>query len=108
MPVVAFPVASGLTEQDVVSAVLALTQDRVDETRREIRSTLNGLEAINTRFNRLAGMTQPEADAEFGNLDAQITRLMQLRHTLQARVEAHLSQQRIAASVAAQPQTKVA
>lgn len=108
MPVVAFPLAAGLTEQDVVAAVLGLTQDRVDEIRTEIQRTIHGVTAITARFHGLGRMTQPEADNEFANMDAQLTRLLALRHTLQARVDAHLSQQRIAADVAAHTQQQVA
>lgn len=108
MGVVAFPNASGLTERDVTAAVMDLMTEKVMETRREMRSAINGLEAITARFAGVPFMTQHEADHEFANLDAQLQRLLSLRHTLQARVDAHLSQQRIAASVADHTQTKVA
>ena len=109
MPVVAFSSASGVTEERVAGLILDEMIDKVDETRKEIRSTLNGLEALNTRFNRAASMTQHEADTEFANLDAQLRRLLELRQSLQVRVDCLLSQQRIhAAGYAAHTQTKVA
>lgn len=106
--VVAFPTASGVTEGEVTAAVMDLMTEKVGETRREMRSAINGLEAITARFAGVDGMTQHEADTEFANLDAQLQRLLTLRHTLQARVDAHLSQQRIAASVAASLTRQVA
>ena len=109
MPVLAFSDASGVTEERVASLIIDEMVQKVDETRQEIRSTLNGLEALNTRFNRAASMTQHEADAEFANMDAQCRRLLELRQSLQVRVDVLLSQQRVhAASVAVQPQPKVA
>jgi hypothetical protein len=50
-------------------------------------------------------MTQDQADATFATLDAHLTRLHVLRQTLQARVDAHLSQQRLAAVIAAESST---
>ena len=108
MNVIAFSGASGVTEAEVTKAVMDLMTLKVHDIRREFQSATNGLDAITARFANVAGMTQPEADAEFRNLDAQLQRLLALRHTLQTRVDAHLSQQRIAASVAAHIQTKVA
>jgi hypothetical protein len=108
MGVVAFPTSSGVTDAEVTAAVMDLMTEKVSETRREMRSAINGLEAITARFAGVDGMTQHEADTEFANLDAQIQHLMTLRYALQNRVDAHLSQQRIAADVAAHIQPKVA
>lgn len=109
MPVLAFSDASGVTEERVAALIINEMVQRVDEMRAEFRSTLNGLEALNTRFNRAASMTQPEADSEFANMDAQCQRLLELRQSLQVRVDVLLSQQRVhAATVAAHTQTKVA
>jgi hypothetical protein len=88
--------------------VMGLLTSKVQETCLEMSSAANGLQAITARLLDLKCKTQHEADHEFANLDAQLQRLLSLRHTLQARVDAHLSQQRIAASVADHTQTKVA
>lgn len=108
MNVIAFSGASGVTEERVASLIVTEMISKVDEIRREFRSTLNGLEALNTRFNRAASMTQPEADNEFRNLDAQLQRLLTLRQSLQVRVDVLLSQQRVIAAPAAHIQQQVA
>jgi ElaB/YqjD/DUF883 family membrane-anchored ribosome-binding protein len=102
-----FP-TSVVTASEAEAMVMGLLTSKVNETRDAIASTTNGIRPINARFEQLTGMTQAEADNEFANLDAQIQHLMTLRYALQNRVDAHLSQQRIAASVAAHIQTKVA
>jgi len=109
MPVLAFSDASGVTEERVAALIIDEMVNKVDEVRNEFRSTLNGLEALNTRFNRAASMTQPEADNEFRNLQDQMQRLLILGSSLQIRVDVLLTQQRVhAATTAAHPQTKVA
>lgn len=108
MGVIAFHPNSGVTEPEVEALVMELITEKVHELRREFRSAINGLEAITARFANVGGMTQAEADAEFRNLDAQLQTLLTLRQALQSRVDAHLSQQRMAASVAAYPHSKVA
>ena len=102
-----FP-TSVVTASEAEQMVMGLLTSKVTETRDAIDSTTNGIRAINARFGQITGMTQAEADNEFANLDAQIQHLMTLRYALQNRVDAHLSQQRIAADVAAHIQTKVA
>ncbi|WP_353265848.1 hypothetical protein [Gemmatimonas sp.] len=106
--VIAFNGASGVTEAEATTAVMDLMTEKVHEIRREFRSAVNGLEAITARFANVNGMMQHEADTEFRNLDAQLQQLLTLRQSLQVRVDAHLSQQRIAASVAAHIQQQVA
>lgn len=109
MPVLAFSDASGVTEQRVAELIVDEMVHKVDEVRSEFRSTINGLEALNTRFNRAASLTQHEADAEFASMDAQLRRLLELRQSLQVRVDVLLSQQRVnAATTAAHPEQKVA
>ena len=88
--------------------VMGLITSKVTETRDAIACTTNGIRAINARFEHLTGMTQHDADAEFANLDQQIEHLMKLRYALQNSVDAHLSQQRIAADVAAHIHQQVA
>lgn len=102
-----FP-TSVVTASEAEAMVMGLLTSKVQETCLEMSSAANGIRAINARFEQLTGMTQAEADNEFANLDQQIEHLMKLRYALQNRVDAHLSQQRIAASVAAHIQTKVA
>lgn len=107
MTTFAFP-TSVVAPSEAEALVMGLLTSKVRETCLEMSSAANGLQAITARLVDINGKTQHEADTEFANLDAQLNRLLTLRHMLQTRVDAHLSQQRIAASVAAHPQTKVA
>lgn len=107
MTTFAFP-TSVVSASEAEALVTGLLTSKVQETCLEMSSAANGLQAITARFVDLTDMTQHVADNEFANLDAQLQRLLTLRHTLQTRVDAHLSHQRIAASVAAHSQTKVA
>ena len=102
-----FP-TSVVTASEAEAMVMGLLTSKVQETCLEMSSAANGLQAITARLLDINGKSQHEADTEFANLDAQLNRLLALRHTLQNRVDAHLSQQRIAADVAAHIQTKVA
>lgn len=106
-PVVSYPADSGVDERQVIDAVLELTQQRVDDVRDDIGTAITNASALVLRFSGLRGMKQHDADALFGRLDTHLGALLQLRQTLQARVDAHLSQQRIAAAIyaeAPQPQ----
>jgi hypothetical protein len=102
-----FP-TSVVTASEAEAMVMGLLTSKVQETCLEMSSAANGLQAITARLLDSNGKSQHEADTEFANLDAQLNRLLALRHTLQNRVDAHLSQQRIAADVAAHIQTQVA
>ena len=102
-----FP-SSVVTASEAEQLVMGLLTGKVQETCLEMSSAANGLQAITARLLDINGKSQHEADTEFANLDAQLSRLLALRHTLQNRVDAHLSQQRIAADVAAHIQPKVA
>ena len=102
-----FP-TSVVTAGEAEALVMELLTSKVNDIRSEIDRTTHGVQAITARFASLIGMTQADANSEFANLDEQLNRLMALRYTLQLRVDAHLSQQRIAASVAAHPQQQVA
>jgi hypothetical protein len=97
-----------VTASEAEAMVMGLLTSKVQETCLEMSSAANGLQAITARLLDSNGKSQHEADTEFANLDAQLNRLLALRHTLQNRVDAHLSQQRIAADVAAHIQTQVA
>ncbi len=107
MTTFAFP-PSVVSASEAEALVMRLLTSKVNETCLEMSSAANGLRAITARLVDLECKTQHEADTEFANMDAQLNRLLTLRYTLQARVDAHLSQQRIAASVADHTQTKVA
>lgn len=102
-----FP-TSVVSASEAEALVMLLLTSKAQETCLEMSSVANGLQAITARLLDLRGKTQHEADTEVANLDAQLNRLLSLRHTLQTRVDAHLSQQRIAADVAVHTQTKVA
>lgn len=107
MTTFAFP-TSVVSASEAEALVMGLLTSKVQETCLEMSSAANGLQAITARLINITGTTQHEADNEFANMDAQLQRLLSLRHTLQTRVDAHLSQQRIAADVAAHPEQKVA
>ncbi|MCO4101084.1 MAG: hypothetical protein HEQ38_17155 [Gemmatimonas sp.] len=111
--VIVIPQRSGVSERDANLMLLHAIEDRAREMAKEIGFSASGLSALASRFGQLHEMDEAAAAREFVNMDAQIARLMELRTSLQYRVEAYHVQERAVEQPVDDPfadhiQTKVA
>ena len=113
MGVIVIPQRSGVSERDANLMLLRAIGERAQGVAKEIGLSASGLQALVSRFGQLHDMDEAAAAREFVNLDAQIARLMELRTSLQYRVEAYHTQERAVQQPVDDPfadhiQTKVA